>query len=187
VSDSALNEFAFRLVHHHPGRIRLRSEALCGAENAAVGRVCAALEKAPGVRRVHHVERTGGLVIEYEPGAIEPDSLILRAAEAARLGGPVDEREARRHRPADLRWLVQAGRELNTVAGELTGFRADLRLIVPAALVGMAIASFIAGSGQRVPRWDNLVFWSISLGLRFFRDELARAARPPDNAAEPPR
>jgi Heavy metal associated domain 2 len=176
---------ALRLVHHHPGRIRLRSEALCGAENTAVARVRAALEQIPGVRRAEHRPRTGGLLIEYEPGSIEPDSLILRVAEAARLGPPLDELEARRRRPTDLRWLVQAARELNTAAGEITGFRVDLRTIVPAVLVGAAVASFIAGAGQRVPRWDNLVFWSLSLGARFFREELARAKRPPGDAEEP--
>jgi hypothetical protein len=112
--------------------------------------------------------------------------LILRVAGAARLGPPLDEREARRRRPADLRWLVNASRDLNLAAGELTGFRADLRTIVPAALVGAAIVCFIAGAGQRVPRWDNLVFWSLSLGARFFREELARATRPPGDPGEQP-
>lgn len=173
-----------RLVHHHPGRIRLRSEAFLGDENVAITRVHAALDHTPGVRRAEHDARTGGLLIEYEPGRIEPDGLILRVAEAAGMDPPLDDCEARRRRPVDLRWIVDAGRELNVSAQELTGFRADLRTIVPAAMVGVALVSFVAQAGQRLPRWDNLLFWSINLGARFFQDEFARAMRPPARVEE---
>lgn len=175
-----------RLVHHHPGRIRLRSESFLGDESAAIARVRAALDQTPGVRRAEHDARTGGLLIEYEPGSIEPDSLILRVAEAARLDPPVDEREVRRRRPVDLSWIVNAGRELNVSAQELTGYRADLRTIVPAAMVGVALVSFVAQVGQRLPRWDNLLFWSINLGARFFQDEFARAMRAPARVEQDP-
>ena len=177
VNDSAASlngDRTLRLVHHHPGRLRLRSEAFVDNDDT-LPEVRAALEGKPGLIRVGHDARTGGLLIEYEPGLVEPDALMQRVAEALRLSPPPFGREVRR-RPADLAWLVEATRRLDAATQEATGHRLELRAVVPLALIGVAITSFIAQSGQRLPRWDNLVFWSLSLGAQLYRNDFTRAA-----------
>jgi hypothetical protein len=78
---------------------------------------------------------------------------------------------------------------LNAVAFELTGWRADLRSLVPAALAGAAAYSFVYGKGPRLPRWDNLLYWSYSIFSALHSKEIERKASaapatPPDGSAE---
>src|SRR5208337_3687712 len=105
--------------------------------------------------------QTGSLLVEYEPGHADADDIILRIAEAADLAPPLDEAalQARRARPALI--AIGATRELNRLTEEVTGGRADLRAIVPAALAGFAIYSFVEEK-NRMPRWDNLLYWGFN-------------------------
>jgi hypothetical protein len=149
------------LVHHHPGRLRVRAEVLRDDAELA-GRVTRALDGMPGISRVTHSARTGSLLVEYEPGLVEPDAIAERIAHTAQLISPFDPRAAKPiFRPASA--LIDGTRELNAIAQELTGGRADLRSIVPAALAGVAAYSFAFGKGHRLPRWDNLLWWSYSV------------------------
>ncbi len=168
------------LVHHHPGRLRVRARALRDdAELAA--RIAVALEGMPGITRVTHSPRTGSVLVEYEPGLVEPDAIALRIAETAQLISPFDPRAARPvPRPASA--LIEGARELNAIAQELTGGRADLRSIVPAALAGAAAYSFAFGKVHRLPRWDNLLWWSYSVFASLHARDIAIAT---DGASDP--
>jgi hypothetical protein len=149
------------LVHHHPGRLRVRAEVLREDTDLAA-RVSSALDEMAGIRRVTHNPRTGSILVEYEPGLVEPDGIALRIAETARLISPFDPRAAKPVvRPAGT--VIAGARTLNGIADELTGGRADLRSLVPAALAGAAAYSFVFGRGPRLPRWDNLLWWSYSV------------------------
>jgi len=53
----------------------------------------------------------------------------------------------------------------------VTGGRADLRGIVPAALAGLAIYSFIEEK-NRMPRWDNLLYWGFNIFTLLHRREI---------------
>jgi hypothetical protein len=162
------------LVHHHPGRLRVRAEVLRDdAELAA--RVTGALEGMPGITRVTHSARTGSVLVEYEPGLVEPDAIAERIAEAAQLISPFDPRAAKPvFKPATA--LIDGTRGLNAIAEELTGGRVDLRSIVPAALAGAAAYSFAFGKGPRLPRWDNLLWWSYSVFSALHARDIAGAS-----------
>jgi hypothetical protein len=149
------------LVHHHPGRLRVRAEVLRNdAELAA--RVTEALDGVPGISRVTHNAQTGSVLVEYEPGLVEPDAIAERIAEAAQLISPFDPRAAKPvFRPANA--IIDGTKGLNAIAEELLGGHADLRTLVPAALAGAAAYSFAFGKGPRLPRWDNLLWWSYSV------------------------
>jgi len=158
-----------RLVHHHPGRLRVRAEVLRGDSSPAAADLRAALKNLPGVRSVGHNAFTGSVLIEYEPGQIEPDALLSRAAQAAGLDGVVDEAQLPRDPDKPAEGVVLGVRVLNEVARALTGDRTDLRMLVPAALAGAAVLSFFRR--PVLPRWDNLIWWSYST----FRDLNAEA------------
>ncbi len=165
------------LVHHHPGRLRLRAAAL--REDAELsGRVSADLEGVPGITRVTHNAQTGSVLVEYEPGLAQPDAISERIAEVAGLMSPFDPRAARPvFRPANA--VIDGTRELNAIAEELTGGRVDLRSVVPAVLAGAAAYSFAFGRGPRLPRWDNLLWWSYSVFHSLHAREIQRAERTP--------
>jgi hypothetical protein len=149
------------LVHHHPGRLRVRAEVLQTDPDLPT-RVSSALDAFAGIRQVTHNPRTGSVLVEYEPGLVEPDVIALRIAETARLISPFDPRAAKPVvRPAAS--VIEGTRTLNGIADELTGGRADLRALIPAALAGAAAYSFVFGRGPRLPRWDNLLWWSYSV------------------------
>jgi hypothetical protein len=159
------------LVHHHPGRLRVRAEVLRNDTELAA-RVTSALDGVLGITRVTHNARTGSVLVEYEPGMVEPDAIAERIAQTAQLISPFDPRAAKPvFRPASA--LIDGTRELNAIAQELTGGRADLRSIVPAALAGAAAYSFAFGKGPRLPRWDNLIWWSYSVFASLHAHDIA--------------
>ena len=152
---------ALQLVHHHPGRLRLRASVFEKDAPALAG-VRARLDALSGIVEVAHTATTGSILVAYQPGMIEPDTIVAAVAEAADLDLPRDEpRDPRR--PALI--AIGVGRELNAAVEELTGYRTDLRSIVPAGLAALAVYSFLNGKDP-LPRWDNLLYWSYSI----FRD-----------------
>ncbi len=171
---------ALELVHHHPGRLRLRASVF-RAETDALVRVRARLDALPGVAAVEHNARTGSLLIHYEPGMVEPDDVVEAVAKAAELDPP-RERVRDPRQPA----LVAIGvtRELNAAVTLLTGGRADLKTLVPAAMVGLGAYSFVAGKGPRLPRWDNLVYWGYQIFTGLHREEIERGAVASASASE---
>jgi hypothetical protein len=66
--------------------------------------------------------------------------------------------------------------ELNSIAAELTGYRADLRSLVPAGLAALSAYSFAVSKEPRLPRWDNLLWWSYSIFLNHHRREIEVSA-----------
>lgn len=164
---------ALELVHHHPGRLRVRAETF-RAEGPLAGQVREAILAMPGVTRFEHSVRTGSVLIEYEPGLTEPDSILSHLAEAAGVLPCAEGALARARTPAIL--AVGAVQELNAIAAELTGYKADLRSLVPAGLAALSAFSLIAGKEPRLPRWDNLLWWSYSLFFDHHREEIRRSA-----------
>jgi hypothetical protein len=154
------------LVHHHPGRLRLRADALIGnglGKNVA-DRVRSILESMPGVRNVRHNTRTGSLLVEYDPGMADANALVSRIANAAGLGEPLSPREARRMRRGPARAAIDVAREVNALTYELTGWRSDLRFIAPVALAGAAAYSLVTNKpNSRLPKWDTLLWYSYNV------------------------
>jgi hypothetical protein len=165
---------ALQLVHHHPGRLRVRAAAFRAVEGP-VGRVRDVLEAFPGVTRFSHRMRTGSLLIEYEPGLAEPDAILARIADVAGISraeaGAVDRRDPGL-------FAIDAAREVNAIVHELTGFRADLRAMIPAGLAATAAYAFVQQKGKRLPRWDNLLYWSYNVFVSLYRREVDGSTHP---------
>lgn len=158
------------LAHHHPGRLRVRADALIGAPDLA-RTVQAALDAIPGIVAVRYTAQTGSFLVEYEPGLADADEVILRIADAAGLAPPVDEATLRAERARPALLAIGATKELNRLTEELTGGRADLRALVPAALAGLAAYSFLEEK-NRMPRWDNLLYWGFNIFTMLHKREI---------------
>jgi hypothetical protein len=161
------------LAHHHPGRLRVRADALIDALDV-IQRIREALDAVPGILGVKYTAQTGSILIEYEPGHADADAIILRIADVAGLLPPLDEAELQRRRARPAVLAIGATRELNKLAEEVTGGRADLRALVPAAMMGLAVYSFMEEK-QRMPRWDNLVYWGFNIFTMLHRREIDAA------------
>ncbi len=161
-----------RLVHHHPGRIRMRADAFFAASDA-MARVLDALGAMPGVKSVQHAPRTGSVLVEYAPGLVEPDAILATTAVTAGLDTVLDEMLDGRP-PVDAAGvLIDFVRGADRVARELTGGRADLPLLVPAALAGAAVYSFVKDTnGPRAPRWDSIAWWAYSMFVHWQRSKI---------------
>ncbi|MCW5831423.1 MAG: hypothetical protein KIS78_03065 [Labilithrix sp.] len=156
------------IAHHHPGRLRMRTAAfvdsLPAAERTRVG-----LARTRGVRSTAHDPRTGSLLVEYEPRAVDANQLIRCACELSGL-----ELTARAEpRSSAARHVVDFVREVDRRAESLTGGRLDLGVLIPGGLVALGVYSFFKSSHARLPRWDSLVYWSYSI----FVHAHARATR----------
>jgi copper chaperone CopZ len=173
---------ALELAHHHPGRLRLRSDLFweTGDDDLAE-RVCNALEAVEGVSRVTVNARSGSILVEYEPAVVDPNVLIAVLAHSADLGLPIPPEDMLRKYTASG-VTIGAARKVNGLTDRFTGGRADLRAAVPIGLAGLAAFSFFALPG-RLPRWDNLVYWAFAVFQALHTADIARTRA---RVADPP-
>ena len=156
-----------RLVHHHPGRIRMRADVFRDGD-AAYAKVRQAIAAIPGVQSSEHNPRTGSVLVTYAPGLAEPDAILSIAADAAGLHGVIDEESDPSARFNPGRKLISTVQGINVASHEASGGRADLGFLVPAALAGAAVYSLVANRNPpRWPRWDNLAIWAYTIFLEW--------------------
>ncbi len=134
----------------------------------------AALAPEPGVTAVAYNAKTGSLLVEYEVGFANPNSILQRIATFAGLEMPAEDARPRGREPALV--AIDVARELNDIVHELTGYRGDLRVMVPAGLAALAAVSF-GVSKDKMPRWDNLLYWSYNVFWQLHRREIEERAR----------
>ncbi len=171
---------ALQLVHHHPGRLRVRADRF-RVDLAVVATVEAGLARMRGVTRSEHNQRTGSLLVEYQPGVAEPEAILAFVADTADL----DRYAPKPAVPVEPGLVaIEAVRELNAITYELTGKRMDLRTIVPAGLAGLAAYAFLDQEGQRLPRWDNLLYWSYNIFVQLHRSDVEIESAPPPAARQ---
>jgi hypothetical protein len=144
--------------------------------------------------RVEHDPATGSLLIEYQPGHAMPDEIIERASRAAGLC--VHPGEPRRPDRTHGERILRACNELNESAYRMMGFRVEPRTLLPIGVAAMSAVFFVLNRGQRMPRWDNLAYWSVSLFAMLHGREIGRTgedltgekpAQAPDGAPREPR
>jgi hypothetical protein len=151
-----------RLVHHHPGRLRMRAAAFRGDE--ALARARAAALAQPGVERVAANGFTGSLLVEYVPGRVEPGAILAAIADAAGLSGVVDADTLRRNAPDPALGIIRTVKKIDAALREVSGGRARLGTMVPGVLLAGAMVQLLRRPLS--PRWENLAYWSYSV----FRD-----------------
>jgi hypothetical protein len=169
------------LIHHHPGRLRVRADVFRSGD--AASRARAALDAMPGITDVTHSPRTGSLLIEYEAGLADPETILSDIAAAADIDPPSGDPRPRGREPSLV--AIDAAREVNELVHEMTGFRADLRTLVPAGLAALAAYSFAFHEDDRLPRWDNLLYWSYNVFSALHRREIEGVRRALATAPRP--
>jgi hypothetical protein len=74
-----------RLVHHHPGYLRIRASAFIQPDDnsSVVTAARTAAETVPGFRSWSLNPKTGSVVVEYDPGTLDADDLLKHIAKSA--------------------------------------------------------------------------------------------------------
>lgn len=163
-----------RVAHHSPGRLRLRSRAF--EEDGAkvlLERATNALRAVAGVADVSASAYTGSVLVLYDPAKVVQDTLLATVGSATRL--PVAER---RHKPGDeehpIDVAIDAVRSVNEFTSELTGHRADLRFLIPAALAGAGVYALATSDEPVLPRWETLLYWAYAVFSNVNGPEIGR-------------
>ena len=176
-----------RLVHHHPGYLRIRAEAFAQPEDGSVVTVArTAAETALGFRSWSHNPKTGSVVVEYDSATLDPDDLLKRLAKSAGFRGVETYTGDKRNRQELVSAFLDAVQGVNRVVGQLTGERADLRELVPLTLALLSVVSFVLDKDRgRLPDWNNTLYHSYRVFMHWHRREVRtreRAARQREEA-----
>jgi len=172
-----------RLVHHHAGYLRVRTAAFLGVVDASpvVTAARIAAEGVSGFRSWSLNPKTGSVVIQYEPGALEPDDLLKHIAKSAGLPGVEVATPRKMSREELVSSFLDKVQGANQTVSHLTGGRADLRELTPAALAVVSVISFIVNDERsRLPHWMSALYRGYRIFMQWHRPEVRtreRAAR----------
>jgi hypothetical protein len=170
-----------RLVHHHPGYLRIKAQAFVqpADESPVVAAANAAAAAAPGFRSWSHNPKTGSVVVEYDQDAIDADDLLKHIAKAAGFRGVEHALDSsNRSRQELVSAFLDTVQGVNQVVSELTGDRADLRELVPVAMAATSVVSFVLNEERgRLPQWSSALYHSYRVFMQWHRPEVRTRER----------
>lgn len=178
-----------RLVHHHAGYVRVQAGEFVRPEDddPIVAAARTAAEGVPGFRSWSLNPKTGSVVIQYEPGAVEADDLLKHIAKSAGFHGVEVATRRKVNRQEVVSAFLDEVQGINRVVGQMTGGRADLRELGPVALAALSVVSFIVNDNRgRLPQWSSALYHSYRVFMHWHRPEVRtreRAGRQEDERA----
>lgn len=163
-----------RLVHHHPGYLRVQADAFVepadGSSVAAAAQ--AATEAVPGVRSWSLKPKTGSVVVEYDPDEVDADDLLKHIAKSAGLRGVENATNSKMNRQELVSVFLDTVQDVNQVVSQTMGERLDLRELVPVALAVTSAVSFVLNDDcGRLPTWDSALYHSYRIFMQWHRRE----------------
>jgi hypothetical protein len=169
-----------RLVHHHPGYLRIRAGVFVEPEDDSlvVAAAQTAAETVPGFRSWSLNPKTGSVVVEYDPGTLEADDLLRHIAKSAGFRGVESSASGKMNRQELVSAFLDTVQDVNQVVSQLTGQRADLRELVPVALAAISVVSFVLNEDRgRLPQWSSALYRSYRVFMHWHRPEVRTRER----------
>jgi Heavy metal associated domain 2 len=169
-----------RLVHHHPGYLRIRADAFLQTQvdDPIVSAARSAAETVPGFCSWSLNPKTGSVVIQYEPGVVEADDLLKHIAKCAGFQGVEIATRTKANRQELVSGFLDSIQGINRVVDQLTGGRADLRELAPAALAAVSVVSFLLNQNRgRIPEWSGALYHSYRIFMHWHRPEVRTRER----------
>lgn len=150
-----------RIVHHIPGRLRLRLPA-----EAAGDALAEAIHGVPGVRSSVWSPRTRGLLVMYQPEPAVATAILdaVRDHGAVDDGGLIDTAPAQ-PAPTVARAVMGAFGEVDARVRRVTRGTVGLGGLIPMALVAWAARELLAGRAGPLA-WSSALWYAHGL----FRD-----------------
>lgn len=164
-----------RLVHHHPGYLRIQADAFTSqkGDKSVVSVAQAAAEAVPGFLSWSHNPRTGSVVVKYDPSILEADDLLKHIAKEAGLRGVENATDHRTNRQELVGTFLDSVQGINQAVSKMTGDRADLRELAPVALAAVSVVSYIFNDDRgRLPDWNNALYHSYRVFMHWHRNEV---------------
>jgi hypothetical protein len=169
-----------RLVHHHPGYLRIRARAFIKPEDdrPVVAAAQTAAEAVPGFRSWSLNQKTGSVVVEYDPGTLDADDLLKHIAKSAGLRGVEISTNRKMNREEVVSAFIDTVQGVNQVVNRLASDRVDLRELVPIALVATSVVSFVLNKNRgRLPTWGSALYHSYRIFMQWHRREVRTRER----------
>jgi len=166
-----------RLVHHHPGYLRVQAKIFLDVSenNSALVAARATAESIPGVLKCSHSPTTGSFVVEYRPDFVDVADLAEKIASNTGLDGVVTDIHSSFHRKELINSVLDAIQDVNQIIFKATQGKADLREIIPGALLLNSGVAFILGENRgRLPSWDSSLYRSYRIFVQFHRREVRK-------------
>lgn len=173
------------LVHASATRTRLRLRRQDRGKGG-LARIQQAADQQPGVTGVEVNERTGSVLIHHRRGMAPAGGLvaslgdvgvILQGLETGDIGGPGEHSQASAA-------VEHALDDLNRRVARATGGRLDLKLLLPAGLVGVGIWRVAADPGALFTEVPTFVLFWFGIDL-YMQLRAAGATRPGEPVASP--
>ena len=179
-----------RLVHHHPGYVRIQADAFIASSggSSAVTVAQAATETVPGFRSWSHNPRTGSVVVEYDPDALDADDLLKHIAKSVNFRGVENLSSHKMNRIELVNTFLDAVQGVNQIVSQVASDRADLRELVPVALAATSVVSFVLNDNRgRLPHWSSALYRSYRIFMQWHQKEVRpreRAARQKEESGD---
>ena len=169
-----------RLVHHHPGYLRIRAAAFLRPkdDDPVVTAAQTAAQTVPGFRSWFLNPKTGSVVVQYDPGTLDADDLLKHIAKSAGFRGVEISTSSKMNRQELVSAFLDTVQDVNQVVSQLTGDRADLRELVPVALAATSVVSFLLNEDRgRLPQWSSALYRSYRIFMQWHRPEVRTRER----------
>ena len=166
---------SLRIVHHHPGYVRVAADLFVGPEtkNSPVHSVHVMAEDTPGFRSWSHNPKTGSIVFQYDTGVTDIDDVLKHIVKKADLDGVDNDVHKKLYRKDVIRGFIHAVEDVNKIVSLALEEKADLREMVPLGLVAVSVVSFILNDKRgRLPTWDSALYRSYRIFLNWHRQEI---------------
>ena len=164
-----------RLMHHHPGYLRVQSDIFIGAadDSPLVTRARDAAEKVAGFLSWSFRPKTGSVVIAYKPGMLDVDEFLKHIRKGAGLRDVEDASQTKMSRAELVGSILDSVKGINQIVSQATGGRADLREVVPIALAATSVLSFVLGENRgRLPNWSSAIYHSYRIFVQWHKPEI---------------
>ena len=181
-----------RLVHHHAGYLRIQADAFVNQPDSSVLKAAKKVaESVPGFLSWNYNPKTGSVVVKYDPAELDADDFLKHIAKHASLGEIEQSSNSKRSRQELVGAFLDTVQGIDRVVAQMTHEKADLRELVPIALVATSVVSFIVNDPQsRLPNWFSSLYRSYRVFMHWHRTEVRsreRVSRKRDESEKPGR
>lgn len=163
-----------QVKHALPGRIRLQVERLKGAPGLA-SQLAERLSQVPGIKEAVANPLTGSLLVLYDPEALKAPASLLPLSETLtelfpdldleQLPRLLDSPRVVHHGPGSslTAEIVNFFSALNARVAAATGGLADLKALVPLALIFLGLRALAASDKVTRPAWYDFFWFGFSI------------------------
>ncbi len=183
--DVAIVPDSARVVHHVPGRMRLRFDRGVNVGSAA-DRLRSSLAEHTGIQAVEPRPQSNSVIVRYDAAVMDIQRMLdegfpAAAVELLEAVPPAIARVA--SGTAVGRVVVKAVDRANTRLDRATGGLLDFRDVLPLSLFGLSIRRLVQAGFEPVP-WYNLLYYSFSTFSMLHGEAPAHHNHPEPDALE---